>query len=180
MARVAIEDRAGRFGGLRRQVRATRHDPSLRREADMMAFYLATTLLVALSVAPDAAPPPVPELLLIVWGTTVGLAVAHWFALGLSAYLVDDPGLHHTPAEMLLSQVVMAVVLAVVASVAVLLAPATRAELLTGRVAVALFVGALVVVESRARGHRQVRALALGALALGLALAVATLKLVLK
>jgi hypothetical protein len=162
-----------------RRVRATRSDPSLRREADMMAFYLGITLLVALSVSKDAAPPPMPELLLIIWGTTIGLAVAHWFALGLSAYLVDDPGLHHSPREMLFSQLVMAVILAVVASIAVLVAPLVQEELFSGRVAVAVFVGALVVVESRARGHRLVRALALGAVALGLAIAVSVLKLAL-
>ena len=163
-----------------RQVKATRTDPTLRREADMMAFYLATTLLVALDLARDDAPPPLPEVILIIWGTTLGLAVAHWFALGLSAYLVKDPTLHHTPGQMLFSQVVMSVFLALLASAAVLLmSPYVRAELLSGRVAVALFVGALVVVESRARGDRVRRALGLGAVALGLALAVAIVKLVL-
>src|SRR5436190_15511265 len=142
-----------------RRVRATRSDPSLRREADMMAFYLGITLLVALSVPKDSAPPPMPELLLIVWGTTLGLAVAHWFALGLAAYLVDDPGLHHSPGEMLFSQLVMAVILAVVASIAVLVVPLVQEELSSGRIAVALFVGVLVVLESRRRGHRRLRAL---------------------
>ena len=146
----------------------------------MMAFYLATTLLVALSLPREDAPPALRELLLLIWGTTVGLAVGHWFALTLSAYLVDDPGLHHTPGEMLAGQLVMAVVLAVIASVAVVLAPSPRSELLSGRVTVAVFVGALVVVESFHRDRRLPHALALGALALGLALAVATVKLALK
>src|SRR3954467_8752408 len=163
-----------------RQVRATRTDPSLRREADMMAFYLGITLLVALSVSKDSAPPPMPELLLIIWGTTIGLGVAHWFALGLSAYLVDDPGLHHSPRQMLFSQVVMAVILAVVASITVLVAPLVQEELFSGRVAVAVFVGALVVGESRGRGHGLVPALALGAVALGLAIAVTVLRLALR
>jgi hypothetical protein len=167
------------LGALARQVRATRSDPSLRREADTMAFYLGITLLVALSVPADSAPPPMPELLLIIWGTTLGLAVAHWFALGLAAYLVDDPGLHHTPGEMLFSQLVMAVILAVVASIAVLVVPLVQEELASGRIAVALFVGVLVVLESRRRGHRRLRALALGVVALGLALAVTVLKLAL-
>ena len=165
--------------GVLGRLRATRTDPSLRREADMMAFYLAITLLVALSVAKDGAPPPLPELLLVIWGTTLGLAMAHWFALGLSAYLVEDPGLHHTPGEMLFSQLVMAVTLAVLASVAVLAVPLVQEELPSGRIAVGLFVGALVVVEARARGHRLARALALGAVGLGLALAVTVVKLAL-
>src|SRR3954452_20379068 len=180
-AQAADRPLVQRTGGwaLVRQLRATRSDPSLRREADMMAFYLGITLLVALRVSEDAAPPPMPELLLIIWGTAIGLAVAHWFALGLSAYLVEDPGLHHSPREMLFSQLVMATILAVVASIAVLVAPLLGEELLSGRVGVAVFVGALVVVESRARGHRLVGALALGAVALGLAIAVTVLKLAL-
>ncbi|HYN30853.1 MAG TPA: hypothetical protein VES95_13440 [Dermatophilaceae bacterium] len=157
---------------------AMRGDPSLRREADMMAFYLGVTLLVALNVPQDGDPPPLPELLLIIWGTTVGLALAHWFALGLSVEIVHDPALHHTPGEMLLSQVVMGVALAVVASVAVLVTP-TAWELRGARVAVSVFVAALVVLESRVEGRPVRQALALGAVALGLTLAVATVKSVL-
>src|SRR4051794_41961650 len=107
----------------------------------MMAFYLGITLLVALSVSKDSVPPPMPELLLIIWGTTIGLGVAHWFALGLSAYLVDDPGLHHSPRQMLFSQVVMAVILAVVAAVTGLVAPPVPGGLFSGRVAGAVVVG---------------------------------------
>lgn len=161
------------------RLRQTRSDPSLRREADMMAFYLAITLLVALNVPADQDPPQLAELLLIIWGTTLGLAVAHWFALTFSVYLVHDPGLHHTPAEMLFSQVVMALVLSVVGSAAVILTP-VRFEMLSGRLAVALFVGVLVVTESRAGGRTTRTALGLGAVALGLAVGIATVKLALK
>jgi hypothetical protein len=157
--------------------RATRNDPSLRREADMMAFYLGITLLVALDVLQDPHPPPLPALLLIIWGTTLGLGVAHWFAVGLSAYLVRDPATHHTSGQLLASQIMMAAVLAGVASVAVVLSP-TRIEMLDSRIAVALFVAVLVAVEARAGGRSRRRALALGAGALALALAVAAFKLV--
>ncbi|MCL3861910.1 hypothetical protein [Actinotalea sp. K2] len=164
---------------LRTHVRATRSDLSLRREADMMAFYLGLTLLVALNVTRDEAPPPLPELLLVIWGTTVGLAVAHWFALTLAAFLVRDPNMHHTPGEMLMSQVVMAGVLAIVASVAVVLVP-VHMEVLTARVAVALFIGVLVTMEARSNGSALPRALAVGVAALGVAMILATIKLALK
>jgi len=164
---------------LREQVRATRSDLTLRREADMMAVYLGVTLLVALNVTHDESPPPLPELLLIIWGTTVGLAVTHWFAIALAAHLVRDPHLHHTPGEMLFSQIVMAVVLALVASVVVVIAP-TREEVLTARVAVAVFIGALVTSEASANGTGLRQALAVGTAALVVALALATLKLALK
>jgi hypothetical protein len=159
-------------------LRTTRADPSLRREADMMAFYLGITLLVALDVLQDSPPPPLPRLLLIIWATTLGLGVAHWFAVGLSAYLVRDPAMHHTAAQLLVSQIIMAALLASVASLAVVLSP-WRVEMLDGRIAVALFVTVLVAVEARAGGRPLRRSLALGAVALALTLAVAVLKLVL-
>jgi hypothetical protein len=158
--------------------RAIRTDPSLRREADMMAFYLGITLLVALDVLQDSPPPPLPALLLIIWGGTLGLGVAHWFAVGLSAYLVRDPAMHHTAGQLLVSQIIMAALLASVASLAVVLSP-WRVEMLDGRIAVALFVTVLVAVEARAGGRPLRRSLALGAVALALTLAVAALKLVL-
>ncbi|MFQ1002645.1 hypothetical protein [Modestobacter sp. SSW1-42] len=163
---------------LRERVRATRSDPSLRREADMTAFYLGLTLLVALNVAPDDVPPPLPELLLVIWGSTVGLAVAHWFALTLAGLLVRDASLHRTPGELLFSQVVMAVVLASVASAVVVLSP-DPAEVPTARMSVAVFIGALVTVEARTSGEPLWRAVSVGCAALGVALALATVKLAL-
>ncbi len=144
----------------------------------MMAFYLGLTLLVALNVARDEAPPPLPELLLIIWGSTVGLAVSHWFALTLASRLVRDADQHRRPGEILFSQVLMAVGLALVASVAVVLAP-VRAEVLTARIAVAVFIGVLVTSEARASGRPPWRAVAVGMAALGVALALATVKLAL-
>jgi hypothetical protein len=160
-------------------LRVTRTDLALRREADMMAFYLGLTLLVALNVTRDEAPPPLPDLLLVVWGTTVGLALAHWFALTLAALLVRDPTMHHTPGEMLSSQLVMAVALGLVASAALLLSPA-RVEVVAARIAVALFIAGLVTSEARSSGSALPRALAVGAAALGVAMIIATFKLALK
>jgi hypothetical protein len=164
----------GRYAGLREHVRATRSDPSLRREADMMAFYLSLTLLTALNVAHDGA--PARELLLIIWAATLGLALIHWFALTLAALLVRDPHARHTPGETLLSQTVMAVPLALVASVVVVLAPA-GADVLTARLAVALFVAGLVTVEARSAGRPLARALAIGTAALVVTVILATIKL---
>lgn len=142
----------------------------------MMAFYLGLTLLVALNVTRDEAPPPLPELLLIIWGTTVGLAVAHWFALTLAAHVVRDTTMHHTPGEMFTGQVIMAVALGLVASAAVLLSP-TRVQVPAARIAVALFIGGLVTVEVRSNGSAFPRALGVGAAALSVAMALAMAKL---
>lgn len=145
----------------------------MRREADTMALYLALSLLVALNIAPDADPPP---LLPLIWGTTAGLAAAHWFAFTLVAALVRDPHLRGKTVGMLLSQLVMVFLVALVASAGVVLSP-DRAEVLSARVAVALFIAALVTSEALWTGRPLGRALALGAAALGLTLAIATVKL---
>jgi hypothetical protein len=155
--------------------RRIRNDPALRREADMMGFYVAIALLVALTAGSDHSDQSQLDVLGIVWGTTLGLALAHWFALTVSARLVNDPDLHHTPTEMLLSQIVMAVAVALLATVVVLVCP-TNAERLGARLTAALFVGLLVVVESRAGGATTQRALVRGAIALGVAFAIATIK----
>ena len=154
-------------------------DPSLRREADMMGFYVALALLVALSTGSDGSSHSRPEVLWIIWGTTVGLALAHWFALSLSVRLVRDPSLHHTPSEMLFSQVVMSFVVALIASAAVLLSP-TSVGRFSARLSAAIFIGLLVLVESRFSGSTLGRALGLGFVALGGGVVLAAIKWYLK
>jgi hypothetical protein len=170
---------AGRRDALAGRVRVVlgglRRDAELRREADMMGFYLGVTLLVVLNLPPEEAPPPLRELLALIWGTTVGLALMHWMALALAAYLVRDPPLHHTPTQLLVAQVAMAAVIALAASVALLLAPRS-VELVVTRVVVALCIGALVTVEARTNGGPLRRGLAVGAVAIVLAVGAATLK----
>lgn len=163
---------------LGRLARRTRDDPSLRREADMMGFYVAVTLIAALTAGSDGAKHSQIGVLGIVWGTTVGLAVAHWFAMTLSTRVVHDPGLHHSPAEMLFAQVLMAVGVAVVATlVVVLLSP--DLERLGARTTAALFIAGLVAFEMRANGTARSTAAVYGLTALAVGLTIAGLKWVL-
>ena len=96
----------------------TRRDPSLRRESDMMGFYVGITLFAALTLGRDHAGQPQGEVLDVVWGTTVRLALAHWFAVAVSARIVPNPDDHHTPVEEFSSRLVMALIVAVTATVA--------------------------------------------------------------
>lgn len=57
----------------------------LRREAYTMAFYVAIVLIAALVAFDDSRRLPA---LGLVWGTTVGLALAHLFAFRLASRLV--------------------------------------------------------------------------------------------
>lgn len=89
-----------------------------------------------------------------------------------------DADLQRTPAELLFRQVLMAAVLALVASAVVLLAP-LRSEVLSARIAVAVFIGVLVTSGARASGRTAWRAVAVGMVALGVAPALATVKVAL-
>ena len=172
---VDQNDAPGNIGAL---LRRTRQDPALRREADMMGFYVAVALLAALVAGSDRAPHTQLEVVGIVWGTTVGLALAHWFAMILSTRVVHDPDLHHTPVEMLSSQLVMAVGVAVGATLVVAVLPADL-ERLGARVTAALFIAGLVGFELRASGQPRSRSLVYGLLALTIGIAIAAFKWVL-
>ena len=172
-------DPSGASGGLRGVIRRTRDDPTLRREADMMGFYVAVALIAALSAgSSDRAEHTQLEVLGIVWGTTVGLALAHWFAMILSLRVVNDPDLHHTPSEMLVSQLVMAVGVAIAASL-VVAALSDDLERLGARVTAAAFIAGLVGFEARTNGASPQRAATYGVGALLIGLAIASLKWVL-
>ncbi len=155
-------DPSAASGGLRGVIRRTRDDPTLRREADMMGFYVAVALMAALSAgSSDHAEHTQLEVLGIVWGTTVGLAIAHWFAMLLSLRVVHDPDLHHTPSEMLVSQLVMAVGVAIAASL-VVAALSDDLERLGARVTAAAFIAGLVGFEARTNGASPQRAATYG------------------
>ncbi|MPY95555.1 MAG: hypothetical protein GEV08_21605 [Acidimicrobiia bacterium] len=136
---------------------------------------MAVALIAALSTGDDHAEHTQLEVLGIVWGTTVGLAIVHWFALLLSAQVVDDPDLHHTPLEMLYAQLVMAFCVAAVATVVVAVL-SEDLERLGARITAALFIAGLVGFETRIKGLSHGRAATYGVVALTLGLAIATMK----
>lgn len=141
----------------------------------MMGFYVAVTLVAVLSTGNEKAGRDQIQVLLLVWGTTVGLAIAHWFAMILSARVVSDPHLHHTPGEMLYSQLVMAVGIAATSTLVVLIVP-NKFDRLSARLTAALFIAGLVGFETRAGGGSHRRALLYGLSALSIGFAIASLK----
>lgn len=162
-------------GGVRGLILRTRDDPGLRREADMMGFYLCIALFAALMGGNDHAPHSELDVLSVVWGTTIGLALAHWFAIVVSSKLVRDPDLHHTPAEVLTSQMGMGVAIGAVATAVVAVLP-DDLERLGARLTAALGIAVIVQMESLAGGATRSRAVGLGVLALVVGLAIATVK----
>ena len=162
---------SGRLGSL---VDLVLRNTMLRREADMMAITVCVALLAALSFGDDHTPHSQFDVLLVVWGTTIGLALTHWFALLLSVHLVRDTTFTNRPGEMLVAHLAMAVLVAAAATTAVLILTADF-ERLGARVTAALFLGGLVSIESRARGSSWPRTalIAVGAIAIGSAIAAA-------
>jgi hypothetical protein len=146
----------------------------VRREGLTMALYVSITLLAALSVAADEETDDV-DVLAIIWGTTVGLALAHWFAFSLAVRLLDpmaeDPG----GKEQLVAQLTAAVAVAAVASVPVLLLP-TDVEQLGARGATAGCIGYVAYGETRNFGGSKARALSVAAIALAVGSVVAGVK----
>src|SRR5262245_43671088 len=96
------------------------HHRELLKEGATMALYVAICLLAALSVASHGEVAHRSTVLKIVWGTTVGLALAHWFAFRLSSRLVAAGAVRRSDAELASAQFVGSVVVAIFATVPVL------------------------------------------------------------
>lgn len=140
-----------------------------------MAFTVCIALLAALTYGDDHDPHSKLDVLVIVWGTTIGLALTHWFALELSIRLIDDPTYAYKPLDLLVAHLAMAFLVALVASVTVL-ALSDDFDRLGARVTAATFLGALVAVESRAGGSTWRRSAVLTVVALGIGVTIATVK----
>jgi len=145
----------------------------LRRETLNMGLYVSITLLAALTVTGDGNGSE--DVLAIVWGTTIGLALAHWFAFDLAVRLVDPhPQPSHVTRE-LLFELLGAFAVAVLATVTLLLAP-QHLERQAVRAVMVGAIGTVTFVDARAYGSSWRRATAAGAIALVLAATVAGVK----
>jgi uncharacterized membrane protein HdeD (DUF308 family) len=147
----------------------------MRREAFSMSFYVSIILLSALTVFDDKHPPEQGEVLLLEFGTTLGLVLAHGFASWLSTAIVgaseeDDVD----PWDLLKVQLGGAFVVAFLAMLAVIVAP-TSIELSAARFTVAAAIAGLVFLESRT-SNSWARAALYGLLALVAGVTVAAVK----
>ena len=88
-----------------------------------MGLTVCIAMLAALTAGNDHSPHTRLDVLTMVWGTTLGLALTHWFALSFSVRLVPDPRFTSSPWQLLGPQIALAVLVAVAASIVVL--PAT-------------------------------------------------------
>jgi hypothetical protein len=131
-------------------VHHVRREPWLRREVNTMGIYVSIVLFSALTVGNDHGEQDQFVVLPIIWGTTLGLALAHWFALTLADWLEHEPS-EHPIGWMLFGETAVAIAIALLATVAVLLLP-DEYERLGARWTTSLFIGGLVYEARRSGG----------------------------
>ena len=145
----------------------------MRREGITMALYVAIVLLAALTATPDHG--GTKRAAAIIWGTTLGLVVAHWFAFSVSERLVAGEAPEPGHERVLGVQLRAAAAVAGVASIGVLLFP-SDVEQDVARVLTAGMIGVIVYVQARRAGAERGRSLRGAVVALLLGLAVSAIK----
>ncbi len=126
-----------------------------------MALYVAVCLLAALTAVAENESDSHVRALGLVWGTTVGLALAHAFAFRVSARIVAQGRVRRSDAEVVVAQVIGAMVVAVLTTIPVVLWPST-AELDVARWVLALFIALVGFEVARSGGAGRTRSLLYG------------------
>jgi hypothetical protein len=137
-------------------VESERQRHHLRHEGITMALYVSICLLAELAAFHDTA---LHEGLVfaVVWGTTVGLALAHLFAFLLAGRLVEGQHIAAHTRATALAQLAGAVAVAVVVSVVVVAVP-TSVELDAARYDLAAVIGIIGYLVARRAGQGLLRA----------------------
>ncbi len=158
------------------------HRAEVLREAATMVLYVSVVEIAELATLPEGhfahgrvTGPVGAQLLAIVWGTAVGLAIAHWFAFRIAApgFRGDRPTRHDTNIG--LAQLAGAVLVAAISSIPVLLLSDVRAQETIGDVP-ALIIGVIGYLVARATGKGRLPSVFYGLTALALGIVVALVK----
>jgi hypothetical protein len=152
------------------------------REAVTMVLYVSVVEIGELAAIPEShfaggrvTGPVGAQLLAIVWGTAIGLAVAHWFAFRLAAPAFRGERPTRLDSYIGLAQVGGAIFVAAVSSLPVLLMSDVRAQETTGDVP-ALLIGIIGYLIARTTGRSRVTAAFYGVTALTVGVLVALVK----
>ncbi len=147
-----------------------------------MALYVSVVEIAELASLPEehfadgrVTGPEGWQLLAILWGTALGLTVAHWFAFKLAAPAFRGEQVTHQDALMALAQLAGAVFVAAVSSLPVLLLSDVRAQETTGDVP-AVLIGVVGYLIARRAGKAQTAAVFYGVTASSLGILVALVK----
>jgi hypothetical protein len=118
------------------------------------------------------------DTLKIVWGTTIGLALAHWFAFRVSARLVASGAVRRHDADAAGAEIVGAAAVAVLATLPVILL-SESVELAAVRLVLAIFIALVGFGVARAAGATTAWSMAYAGSVLVVAVLVAVAKNVL-
>ena len=154
----------------------------IRREATMMVLYVSVVEIAELAALPEAHSPggivtgPVGgQLLAILWGTAIGLALAHWFAFGVAGRAARGFRPSRTEVHVGFAQLGGAAIVAALSSLPVLALSDVRAQETTGDVP-AVIIGVVGYLLARRAGGSRGRAALFGGIAVGLGIGVALAK----
>jgi hypothetical protein len=153
------------------------HEREMRKEAYTMALYVAICLLTALVVISE--PTAQDDAIEIIWGTTLGLAVAHWFAFQVSARLVASGAIRRHDTAAAVAQLFGALGVAVLATIPVLVLDES-VELDVVELVLAGFIALVGYAVARSGGARVGRSVlyAVSVLAAGLIVVVVKIALI--
>ena len=151
------------------QAPMTTSDPLVTRESITMGLYITISLLAVLSSTPhdgatNAALP-------LVWGTTLGLVMAHWFAFRLTARLFAGEQLSGHDRRTMVGQAFAGVAVAGLASIPLLLHHNAGPALTRGMLAGLIGVFAFGTARHHGGSHAHAVVYALAVLAIALAVA---------
>jgi hypothetical protein len=150
----------------------------LAKEGLTMALYVSVCLLAATAVVAESADRTDVEAVGLVWGTTLGLSLAHLFAFRLSARLIGAGSVHEHDARIAFAQLAGAVAVAVVCTAPVLLLSST-AQLDVVRLLLAALIALVAWFTARSAGRSRVASLVYALIMLAVASTIAVLKNVL-
>jgi hypothetical protein len=148
---------------------ATVSDPAIMRESLTMGLYITISLLAVLSTKPHGG--GTVAVLTLIWGTTLGLILAHWLAFQLTARLFAGSRLPSHDRITMVGQAVAALGVACLASVPVLLHANAGHALSRG--VLAGLIGLFAFGAARYHGGSGGRATAYALIVVAIALAVA-------
>jgi hypothetical protein len=146
----------------------------LRKEAWTMGLYVTVCLLAALTALETVVPVP-GRVLGLVWGTTVGLALAHLFAFRIAGRLVQDGRLSRSDQIVSAVQLAAAAAIALVVSIPILIA-SPASELNWARYTCAGIIGVVGYGVARSAEKSRARSVIFGLSVLALAIIIAAIK----
>jgi len=112
--------------GLTRNAAHQEHE--LRREGATMSLYVSVVLLAELSALPAQHFPKGWGMVALIWGTTLGLALAHWFAYTVASSALTDGKVERQDMEVGAAGVVGALMVALLATLPEVLLTTRDAE----------------------------------------------------